>query len=92
MRVTPCECWKPCYHEPFRIVAWTGGSAPRPIGTIGRWERQIVTSLFREQVDRWRGFWEDSPSRDTLRTFWRRARHDAHATARVYGTGLNRPR
>ena len=85
MRRTDCDCWSPCHHEPFRVLAWAGGSSPRPIGTIGRWERDIVTALFREQWNTFTAFWGSAPDHDTARIFWNRARHDAHATGRVYG-------
>lgn len=71
--------------NPFRIIAWTGGTAPRPIGTVGRDERHAISYLFREQVTTWAGFWGDFPDRPTLRVFWNRARYDAHASFRHAG-------
>lgn len=65
--------------------AWTGGDGPRALGTLGI-ERRTVSEFFREQVTIWRDFWHDMPDRDTLRIFWNRARHDAHATHRPRST------
>jgi hypothetical protein len=66
-------------------IAWMGGSRPRPLLELSRGERRYVTRLFREQVDTWLDYWGDSIPMDVCRTFWKRARYDAHATYRNEG-------
>ncbi len=64
-------------------VAWMGGTRPAPLLTISREERHLVSKLFREQANLYADYWGMRAATDTLRTFWRRARYDAHATIRV---------
>lgn len=62
--------------------AWTGGSAPAKPSQTPRPVIAYTRTEFRRQVNDWRSYWHDFPSRDVFRTFYRRARHDAHATFR----------
>jgi hypothetical protein len=64
------------------IVVWIGGSRPAPLSTIGAIERSTCSSLFRQQCETFSDYWGTAPDLDTCRIFWRRARHDAHATWR----------
>lgn len=64
------------------IVAWMGGSRPKPITECSADEVALVSLLFREQFKTWHDYWKDYPSRDVARIFWNRARYDAHATMR----------
>lgn len=66
----------------YARVAWTGGCRPRPLDTIGAEEHRLVRFFFREQMRDWLDFWHDMPEKDVRRTFWFRARYDAHATRR----------
>ena len=63
------------------VIAWRGGSRPEPLAVISRYERSLVSELFREQCADHINYWGDMET-DTARTFWRRARYDAHATCR----------
>ncbi len=65
------------------LRAWTGGSRPAPLADLPADERKTVSAFFREQLADWRLAWGELPDADTLRTFWRRARYDAHATHRA---------
>lgn len=65
----------------MHVIAWTGGTRPRPLLEITHTERQIVHLLFREQMEVNRAFWGAVPF-DVARTLWGRARYDAHATMR----------
>lgn len=71
-----------CLRHGFESKAWTGGSDPRPLSEITGFEREYVSALFAEQVTEWVECWGDLPKMDTVRLFWDRARHDAHATCR----------
>lgn len=62
--------------------AWMGGSRPRPLSELSWSERLYVTRLFRDQMNTWIDFWGDLVPMDVARTFWKRARYDAHATYR----------
>lgn len=64
------------------VIAWTGGTPPRPIADIHNQERTLVSALFRNQILDFRAYWGELPDRDTTRIYWNRARHDAHATYR----------
>ena len=64
------------------IHAWMGGTRPLPLTKISEQERILVSRLFREQIELFLGYWGDYPALDICRTFWRRARYDAHATFR----------
>lgn len=66
----------------LHIICWMGGSRPRKSSQIDLIESATRKFLFREQVQTWRNYWGDSPDWDTLRLFFGRARHDAHATLR----------
>ncbi len=66
-----------------RLRAWTGGSTPVPLSQVSAAERRTVTAFFREQLSDWASAWSDCPPADVMRTFWRRARFDAHATHRA---------
>lgn len=65
---------------PLALVAWTGGDTPRT-ADIGDKRAPLFRAmrrvLFREQVETWRNAWGDSPNRDTLRIFHKRATLDA---------------
>lgn len=63
-------------------TAWTGGTPPGPLMEIDRAERSMIKFFFSDQIIDWCNHWHDDPPRDVLRTFWTRARHDAHATRR----------
>lgn len=65
-----------------RLRAWTGGCRPQPVRNIGAEERQTVKAFFREQIGDYQSHWNETPCRGILRTFWIRARYDAHATHR----------
>lgn len=65
-----------------RIVAWMGGTRPLRLSEIGMLERSTVTNLFREQCEVFAMHWGELPDSGTARTFWVRARYDAHATWR----------
>lgn len=60
--------------------AWTGGSSPGKFLAVSWQERNYVRHLFREQVTIWQTYWNEYPPKDVRRTFWARARFDAHAT------------
>jgi hypothetical protein len=63
-------------------LAWTGGSTPaKPSATHGT-EYTLASVLFRDQLADWEEYWGEFPPRDLMRTFWRRARLDAHASIR----------
>jgi hypothetical protein len=66
----------------FRPLAWTGGESPRKPSARSLPEIAYARALFRQQVNTWRNYWKDSPDRDTLRTFYRRAVADSFATFR----------
>lgn len=59
--------------------AWTGGKMP-PRGFRLPAFRRTAAVFFGEQVADWRAAWGDTPPRDVLRTFVRRALADAFAT------------
>lgn len=65
-----------------RLRAWTGGTAPQPLAALNKSERSTVRAFFREQLNDWVAYWKELPPLDVRRTFWRRARYDAHATHR----------
>lgn len=72
---------------PIPLVAWTGGDTPRGADIGDRRApvfRAMRRVLFREQVDTWREAWGDSPDRDTLRTFHKRATLDAWRSYREH--------
>lgn len=64
------------------IIAWTGGSAPRPLAEISRGEFALAWRLYCEQLNTWAAFWQTAVPHDVRETFWNRARGDAHATVR----------
>lgn len=77
-QLSPFQCVRP-----FGPLAWTGGDRPRPLGSVSRPECAYVRALFREQANTHAAFWRGAKTEwDTLRTFYRRARADAHATFR----------
>ena len=49
------------------IVAWMGGSRPKPITECSADEVALVSLLFREQFKTWHDYWKDYPSRDVAR-------------------------
>lgn len=67
---------------PRNVIAWTGGSRPAKPSEVGRKQAGIQKFLFGWQVIEFRHYWGDSPNWDTLRTYFNRARYDAHATIR----------
>lgn len=69
-----------------KLRAWTGGTRPAPLLSLSAEERETVSAMFREQLADWASFWREPPPTDVLRTFWRRARYDAHATHRQSAT------
>jgi hypothetical protein len=74
----------------MQIVTWMGGSRPHKLDAIGSVERAIVRKLLSEQIATHAQFWGDCPL-DVCRTFWKRARYDAHATIReAIRTGAER--
>lgn len=68
--------------EPYPVIAWTGGTAPKPLLGISKKERGLVSYLFQEQVMIWLDYWKVKVPLDVCRIFWNRARHDAHSTFR----------
>ena len=74
-------------YRPFSAIAWTGGFGPVRPSETPKWERAYARALFREQVNKWRAYWKDSPDWDTLRIYFRRARMDSFASFR---SALNR--
>jgi hypothetical protein len=66
----------------IRALLWLGGSKPAKLGDIPPWERALVSVLFRDEVAMWQEYWREPIHRGVARTFWRRARYDAHATFR----------
>lgn len=64
------------------IIAWMGGSSPKPILECSHDEVRLVAEIFAEQVETYSEFWKVPPDDDTISIFWNRARHDAHATFR----------
>lgn len=76
-----CEHEREALRKP--VKAWTGGSLPAPLATVSALERGLVTCLFRDQVFTYLNYWKlDRIETGILRTFWTRARADAHATYR----------
>jgi hypothetical protein len=74
----------------MNIVSWTGGSKPHKYATIGAAERAIVQHQWRKQALTFFYHWGNCPL-DVCRTFWKRARYDAHATIRqAIETGAER--
>ena len=65
-------------------VAWTGGSQPPPYNTTTRGHKLLISRILREQIHDYMTAWRTGPDLDTIRIFWNRARHDAHATIRAY--------
>ena len=74
--------FRSAHYRPFAPIAWTGGNSPAKPSETPVWVRAYARALFRRQVNDWRKFWADSPDWYTLRTFYRRAAADAHATFR----------
>lgn len=66
----------------MKIIAWTGGSKPHKYEAIGSVERAIVHELWRREALTFFYHWGNCPL-DVCRTFWKRARYDAHATIRA---------
>jgi len=66
----------------IQVKSWTGGTTPKAIKDIDREEKALVKKLYHDQIAEFEKFWEHYPSRFIRRTFWRRARYDAHATFR----------
>jgi hypothetical protein len=64
----------------IQVKSWTGGTTPKAIKYIDREEKALVKNLYHDQIAEFVMFWEHYPSRFIRRTFWRRARYDAHAT------------
>lgn len=64
------------------VIQWMGGTPPRAPSEISPAEAGMQKFLFLEQVTVFRRYWGDSPDWDTLRIFYNRARHDAHASWR----------
>ena len=66
------------------LVAWMGGTPPRPYGDVaGEPEGAYVSRLYSEQIDTWENNWNEPCPSDLHSIFWRRARYDAHATYRA---------
>ncbi len=69
------------------MIAWTGGSKPRPLSSIDHHERALLRYSFRFEMLRTLAFWGDykgctGSTLQMARIVWRRARYIAHATAR----------
>jgi hypothetical protein len=62
--------------------AWTGGSGPKPLAELAEAERRLVSRVFRRDMLEWAAHWGRAVPLDVARTFWGRARYDAHATLR----------
>jgi hypothetical protein len=66
----------------IQVKSWTGGTTPKAIKCVDREEKELVEKLYHDQIETYVNYWGEHPIRETLRTFWRRARYDAHATFR----------
>jgi hypothetical protein len=66
----------------MQTKAWTGGSAPLPVNQLCPDELRLVVFLFREQLQEYLEYHGVFADLDTMRVFYNRARHDAHATWR----------
>ena len=69
----------------MKPIAWMGGSRPRPLSELSQDEREYASYLFRQQMRTWSTYWFAPVPGDIARTFWKRARYDAHATYRDEG-------
>lgn len=67
---------------PVSKIAWMGGTRPEPLIRLSKRERSLVSILFQEQIIIFTSGWDTFPELDICRTFWKRARYDAHATYR----------
>ena len=72
----------PADYTPPTAHAWTGGSQPPCYALSPTPRRELISYLFREQVKCYAAYWSACPSLDTVRIFWTRAKHDAHAAIR----------
>jgi hypothetical protein len=72
---------------PRSVRAWMGGDRPQPLAALSQAERRDVSVFFQEQCRIYSDYWGDLP-RDAQRTFWNRARYDAHATHRGPHDGI----
>jgi len=72
----------PADYTPPQPVAWTGGSRPPCYAVSPTARRLLISHLLREQVRQYAAYWSECPNLDTVRIFWNRAKHDAHATIR----------
>ena len=66
----------------IQVKSWTGGTTPKAIKDIDKEEKTLVKKLYHDQIAEFVMFWRHYPNRLIRRTFWRRARYDAHATFR----------
>lgn len=69
------------------VIAWMGGSRPRPYNRISAEERELVRAIFRDSMRAVYEFWGDyvglcESVLDSARIHWKHARYDAHATMR----------
>lgn len=76
-----------------QVKAWTGGSSPRRMLEISKEERDLRSSLFREQMKTVFEYWGDyrglnKSALDMARIQYNRAAHDAHATYRNESKGI----
>ena len=66
--------------RPKHFTTWMGGDRPKKLGSVSGEERALVSAEFRQQCKTHARYWDLTIAWDTARTFWRRARYDAHAT------------
>ena len=69
----------------IKHIAWTGGSAPRPVPDISVEEYQYAMELYFADREEFRAYWKDyglGDEKEYNDMFWNRARHNAHATFR----------
>lgn len=68
----------------MQTVAWMGGSRPNQLSTVSPAEAAKCRELFQEQATIYIQAWGNLPP-EIARLFWKRARYDAHASARAAG-------
>jgi hypothetical protein len=64
------------------LTSWMGGSRPAKPTHTPSVEYTLASILFRDALHDFADYWHEMPDRDTLRTLYRRARFDAHASFR----------
>ena len=65
---------------PFHPVVWMGGDRPGAYSATNANEKRLCTVFFRMYCADYFSGWNECPTIEVARVFWKRARHDAHAT------------